>query len=73
MEAEKSNKNVIVGRNPVMEALRSDREIEKLVVGKGAEGSIKKIVGMAKEKKIPITMRTSLPWTEWQMAALIRA
>jgi len=56
LEAEKSNKNVIVGRNPVMEALRSDREIEKLVVGKGAEGSIKKIVGMAKEKKIPITM-----------------
>lgn len=56
MEIENTNKNIIVGRNPVMEALRSDREIEKLVIGKGAEGSIRKIVGMAKDKKIPITM-----------------
>ncbi|QHI73974.1 23S rRNA (guanosine(2251)-2'-O)-methyltransferase RlmB [Aminipila terrae] len=39
-----------------MEALRNDREVEKLIVGKGAEGSIKKIVGMAKDKKIPIIM-----------------
>ena len=28
--------DIIIGRNAVMEALRSDREIEKLVVGKGA-------------------------------------
>lgn len=56
LETENTNQNVIVGRNPVMEALRNDREIEKLIVGKGAEGSIKKIVGMAKDKKIPITM-----------------
>lgn len=46
--------DIIIGRNAVMEALRSDREIEKLIVGRGAEGSIKKIVGMAKDKKIPI-------------------
>ena len=38
--------DIIIGRNAVMEALRSDREIEKLIVGKGAEGSIKKIIGM---------------------------
>lgn len=56
METENTNKDVIVGRNPVMEALRSDREIEKLMVAKGAEGSIIKIVGMAKDKKIPIIM-----------------
>ena len=37
-----------------MEALRGEREIEKLVVGRGTEGSIKKINGMAKEKRIPI-------------------
>jgi len=49
------NKNIIIGRNPVMEALRAGREIDKLIVGKGAEGSIKKIVGMAKDKRIPIT------------------
>ena len=39
-----------------MEALRSDREIDKLIVGKGAEGSIKKILGLAKDKRIPVTM-----------------
>lgn len=46
--------DTIIGRNAVMEALKSDREIEKLIVGKGAEGSIKKIIGMAKDKRIPI-------------------
>ena len=46
--------DIIIGRNAVMEALKSDREIEKIIVGKGAEGSIKKIVGMAKDKKIPV-------------------
>lgn len=46
--------DTIIGRNAVLEALKSDREIEKLIVGKGAEGSIKKITAMAKDKKIPI-------------------
>lgn len=46
--------DTIIGRNAVMEALKSDREIEKLILGKGLEGSIKKIAGMAKDKKIPI-------------------
>ena len=55
MEKE-TNKNIIVGRNSVMEALRSDREIDKLIVGKGAEGSIKKILVLAKDKRIPVTM-----------------
>ncbi|MCT4566567.1 MAG: 23S rRNA (guanosine(2251)-2'-O)-methyltransferase RlmB [Maledivibacter sp.] len=47
--------NIIQGRNPVIEALRAEREIDKIIVSKGnLEGSIKKIVGIAKEKKIPI-------------------
>ena len=37
-----------------MEALRSDREIEKITIAKGADGSIQKIAGKAKDKKIPI-------------------
>lgn len=36
-----------------MEALKSGREIEKLQIAKDAEGSIRKIIGMAKEKSIP--------------------
>lgn len=45
---------MIIGRNPVMEALKNDRQVDKLIVGKDAEGSIKKILGMAKEKRIPV-------------------
>lgn len=48
------NNGIVLGRNPVMEALKNDREIEKILIAKGTEGSILKIVGMAKDKKIPV-------------------
>jgi len=50
------NPNIIIGRNPVIEALKNDRGIEKLLIGKDTEGSIKKIIGMAKEKRLPIQL-----------------
>ena len=53
MDANKSN--LIMGRNPVIEALRSGRDIDKLMIGRDLEGSVKKIIGMAKERHIPIT------------------
>lgn len=56
--------DMISGRNAVMEALKNQREIEKLLVGKGTEGSIKKIIGMAKEKKSPFITVTGRPSTE---------
>jgi len=46
--------DVITGRNPVIEALKSGREIEKLHICKGAEGSIKKITAMARDRGIPV-------------------
>lgn len=46
--------NILIGRNAVSEAIRSGREIEKITAVKGGEGSIKKILGQAKDKKIPI-------------------
>ena len=52
-EQTSGNENIVIGRNPVMEALKSGREMEKLLIAKDAEGSIKKIIGMAKEKKLP--------------------
>lgn len=45
--------NVLVGRNPVIEALRNDREIDKILVS-SQEGSVVKIVAMAREKGIPV-------------------
>ena len=45
----------IEGRNPVIEVLKSDRQIDKIMIADGAkEGSIKKIIGMAKDKNIVV-------------------
>ncbi|WP_455542189.1 23S rRNA (guanosine(2251)-2'-O)-methyltransferase RlmB [Intestinibacter sp.] len=45
----------IEGRNPIIEALKSDRAIDKLMISNTSkEGSINKIIGMAKEKNIVI-------------------
>ena len=49
------NKDKIVGRNPVLEALRSGREVDRLLVQEGAEGSIGKIISLAKERKVPVS------------------
>ena len=43
-EAAERRKDILIGRNPVIEALKSGREIEKLLLVKGAEGSAAKIV-----------------------------
>ena len=45
--------NVIIGRNPVTEILKNDRPVDKLMVS-SREGSMIKIVAMAKEKSIPV-------------------
>lgn len=46
---------IIEGRNPIIEALKNNRPIEKIMVNKASkEGSIKKILAMAKEKKVII-------------------
>ena len=45
----------VEGRNPVIEVLKSDRQIEKIMIANGAkEGSIKKIIGMAKDKNVVV-------------------
>ncbi|MGV8154058.1 MAG: 23S rRNA (guanosine(2251)-2'-O)-methyltransferase RlmB [Alkaliphilus sp.] len=45
----------IFGRNPVLEALKAEREIDKIMISKDSkDGSIKKIIALAKEKKIVV-------------------
>ena len=47
--------DVIVGRNPVSEAIRSSRTIDRILVTKGGKtGAIVGILAKAKEKQIPI-------------------
>ncbi len=47
--------NLLSGRNPIREALKSGRDIEKLLVARGElSGSAREIVQLAKEKRIPV-------------------
>ncbi|MBP3656212.1 MAG: 23S rRNA (guanosine(2251)-2'-O)-methyltransferase RlmB [Clostridia bacterium] len=47
--------NLLVGRNPIREALRAGRDIEKLLVARGELiGSAREIVALAREAKIVV-------------------
>lgn len=47
--------DVIAGRNPVSEAVRSNRPIDKILVAKGEKsGAIVGILAKARDKKIPV-------------------
>ena len=46
--------NLVAGRNPVTELLRSDRATDKILMLKDAGGSLNKIAAMARERGIPI-------------------
>ena len=48
------SENPIIGRNPVTEALKSGHEMEKLVIAKGSEKSLGKIIAMAKDRGVPV-------------------
>ena len=50
-----SKKNIIVGRNPVMEALKSSETIDKIMLFKNASGdAVNEIRQLAKEKNVPV-------------------
>ena len=52
---ERRMSDVIVGRNPVAEVLRSGREIDKLFVAHGAaNGSVKALIAKCRDKGIPV-------------------
>ena len=49
------NSELIIGRNPIYEALKAKRELNQLFVARGERGgSIEKIIALAKQNKIPI-------------------
>ena len=49
------NENLLAGRNPIREALKAGRDIEKLLVQKGElTGSAREIVQLAREAHIPV-------------------
>lgn len=47
--------NLLSGRNPIREALKSGRDIEQLLVARGElSGSAREIVQMARERRVPV-------------------
>ena len=47
--------NLLAGRNPIREALKSGRDLEKLLIARGElSGSAREIVQMAREAKVPV-------------------
>ena len=53
--AEEPAENLLSGRNPIREALKSGRDIEKLMVARGElSGSAREIVAMAKQQRVPV-------------------
>ena len=53
--SEAVREDLVIGRNAVIEALKSDRTIECLYVSKGdLEGSIKVALGLAKDKGVVV-------------------
>ncbi len=53
---EETRAELLVGRNPVIEALRAGRDIERIYMAEGAGGSISIIRALAKERGVSISM-----------------
>ena len=43
---------IVAGRNPVLEVLRGERDVERVFIAKGTEGSISQIKAIAKEQGV---------------------
>ena len=52
-EVRETSTNLIIGRNPVNEALKAGREIDRILVS-SEEGSMKVLIAKAKERGIPV-------------------
>lgn len=63
---------IIIGRNAVLEALKSNREIEKITLAKGAEGSVKQIAAKARDKHIPVYYSEKKGWIKLHQEEYIR-
>ena len=54
-ENERNNDNLVIGRNAVLELLKSGREIENILVAKGErEGSVNKILALCRDRGIVV-------------------
>lgn len=54
-----SEAGILVGRNPVIEALRAGRGMTRIMIAEGASGSIEVVRALAGERKIPVQYEDS--------------
>lgn len=54
VEKEREREDLVIGRNPVKEAINSDGTVEKILAIRDGEGSIKQLISKAKEKNIHV-------------------
>lgn len=59
-ERNDSWEQMIIGRNPVIEALKADRQIDAIYINPQATGSVTLICKLAKEKGIPVKQVTDV-------------
>jgi 23S rRNA (guanosine2251-2'-O)-methyltransferase len=49
------SQDYIIGKNPVIEALKSDRDVNKILIAEGSQkGQMQQVIGMAKERNVLI-------------------
>ena len=53
-QVQEENPNLLIGRNPITEAIKAGRPIDKLLMQKDAEGSARQIASLAREEGIPV-------------------
>ena len=58
MDREASDENLIFGRRPVLEALRTDQPIQRLYFQKGVQGgSVEELFDLAKKQRLPFDLK----------------
>ncbi|MDF1509179.1 23S rRNA (guanosine(2251)-2'-O)-methyltransferase RlmB [Robertmurraya sp. DFI.2.37] len=49
------SQDYIIGKNPVIEALKSDRDVNKVLIAEGSQkGQMQQVIGLAKEKNVMV-------------------
>lgn len=52
-QEQNENQDYIIGKNPVIEALKSERDINKILIAEGSQsGQMQQVIGMAKEANV---------------------
>jgi len=55
IETQDPNQDYIIGKNPVIEALKSERDINKILIAEGSQGGqMQQVIGMAKEANVMV-------------------